>query len=156
MARSVKPFSQRLLPYVPPPDHPGETMHPRRSRRRRSTAVLTTIVLSAIATVSAVAACSMERRPGAAYAFNEPLLETLLARPPWNFGPVIVAQLFLLPGRHAGPGGDVEAICRRARQKASALRTRRTRLLGGHPALIEILADRFNAVYWRAEASKVE
>lgn len=95
--------------------------------------------------VAAVVACSMERRPGAAYAFNEPLLATLLATPPWSSGPVIVAQLFLLPGRHAGPGGDVERICQRARKNFPSLRTRRTRLLGGHPALVEILADRFGA-----------
>jgi hypothetical protein len=87
----------------------------------------------------------MERRPGAAYAFNEPLLETLLATPPWNSGPVIVAQLFLLPGRHAGPGGDIEAICRGARQQSPRLRTRRTRLLGGQAGLVAILADRFRA-----------
>jgi sirohydrochlorin ferrochelatase len=97
------------------------------------------------ATVAGVAACSMERRPGAAYAFNEPLLETLLATPPWNSGPVIVAQLFLLPGRHAGPGGDVERICREAREKSGRLRTVRTKLLGGDPALTAILADRFRA-----------
>ena len=97
------------------------------------------------ATVAGVAACSMERRPGANYAFNEPLLETLLAKPPWNSGPVIVAQLFLLPGRHAGPGGDVERICREAREKSPALRTVRTKLLGGDPALTAILADRFLA-----------
>ena len=97
------------------------------------------------ARVAAVAPCSMERRPGAAYAFNEPLLKTLLATPRWNSGPVIVAQLFLLPGRHAGPGGDIEAICRGARQQSPRLRTRRTRLLGGHAGLVEILADRFRA-----------
>jgi sirohydrochlorin ferrochelatase len=95
--------------------------------------------------VAGVTACSMERRPDAAYDFNEPLLETLLARPPWNSGPVMVAQLFLLPGRHAGPGGDVEGICRRAREKSPGLRTVRTKLVGEDPALIRILADRFLA-----------
>ena len=97
------------------------------------------------AKVAGVAPCSMERRPGAAYAFNGPLLESLLATPPWNSGPVIVAQLFLLPGRHAGPGGDVERICRRARKKFPGLRTRRTGLIGSHQGLIEILADRYRA-----------
>ena len=97
------------------------------------------------AKVAGVAPCSMERRPGAAYAFNEPLLETLLATAPWNSGPVIVAQLFLLPGRHAGPGGDVERICRRARKSSPSLRTRRTALLGGHTALVKVLADRYHA-----------
>jgi sirohydrochlorin ferrochelatase len=99
--------------------------------------------------VARVAASSMERRPGAAYAFNEPLLENLLATTPWNAGPVVVAQLFLLPGRHAGPAGDIAAICRRAREKHPRLRTVRTRLLGDHPGLIEILADRFHAAVRR-------
>ena len=97
------------------------------------------------AAVAGVSACSMERRPGVAYAFNEPLLENLLAKRPWNDGPVIVAQLFLLPGRHAGPGGDLERICRGARKKARRLRTVRTKLVGEAPELIEILADRFGA-----------
>ncbi len=95
--------------------------------------------------VAAVAPCSMERRPGAEYDFNEPLLETLLATPPWNTGPVIVAQLFLLPGRHAGPGGDIERICRQARKKAPGLRTVRTKLVGEDPALEAILTARFLA-----------
>lgn len=99
--------------------------------------------------VAAVAAGSMERRPGKAHAFNEPLLENLLAVPPWNSGPVIVAQLFLLPGRHAGPGGDIAAIIRRAREKNPKLRAVRTRLLGDHPGLIAILADRFHAAVRR-------
>jgi sirohydrochlorin ferrochelatase len=94
------------------------------------------------ASVVRVAASSMERRPGAAYAFNDPLLEKLLATPPWNAGPVVVAQLFLLPGRHAGPEGDIAAIIRRVRKKNPRLRAVRTGLLGDHPGLIEILADR--------------
>jgi sirohydrochlorin ferrochelatase len=93
--------------------------------------------------VARVAAGSMERRLGDAYAFNEPLLENLLGTPPWNAGPVIVAQLFLLPGRHAGPAGDIAAICRRAWEKNPRLRIVRTKLVGDHPGLIEILAARF-------------
>ena len=95
------------------------------------------------ADVAGVAACSMERLMGAAYAFNEPLLETLLAKPGWSSGPVIVAQLFLLPGRHAGPRGDVERICRHAREKSPGLRTVRTKLAGEDPAIIDILAAGF-------------
>jgi len=93
-------------------------------------------------TVSAVAPCSMERRPGAAYDFNEPLLETLLAQVPWNSGPVIVAQLFLQPGRHAGSEGDIAEICARAINVSPTLRVRRTEPLGTHPRLIELLAQR--------------
>ena len=95
--------------------------------------------------VAGVAPCSMERRPGAAHAFNEPLLENLLAAPPWNSGPVIVAQLFLLPGRHAGPDGDIAAIIRRARGKHPKLRAVRTKLLGEQPGLIPILTDRYRS-----------
>lgn len=96
--------------------------------------------------LAAVAPCSMERRPGSEYDFNEPLLANLLASPPWNAGHVVVAHLFLLPGRHAGPGGDIAGICQAA-EKASGgrLRTIRTGLLAEHPLLLDILADRFAA-----------
>ncbi len=93
-----------------------------------------------------VAACSMERRPGAAYAFNEPLLENLLASEPWRSGPVVVAQLFLLPGRHAGPGGDIATICRRVKAQHPRLRIARTALLGEHPGLIGLLAERYRSI----------
>lgn len=97
--------------------------------------------------VAAVAPCSMERRPEPAYAFNEPLLAGLLDSAPWNAGRVIVALQFLAPGRHAGKDGDVAKICRAAEAKHPGLETRPTALVGAHPLLIEILADR-----WRAAA----
>ena len=56
-----------------------------------------------------VIACSMERREGPEYAFNEPLLETALRGCNSN---VTILMLFVLPGRHAGPGGDVETIAK--------------------------------------------
>lgn len=94
-----------------------------------------------------VAAASMERRESAAYDFCEPLLAKLLRSPDWNSGDVIVAMQFLLPGRHAGPNGDVAEICREAEAaSASALRTTMTDLVGTHPLLVEILADRWRAV----------
>lgn len=92
-----------------------------------------------------VAAASMERREGGEYDFCEPLLERLLARPGWREGDVTVAMQFLLPGRHAGPAGDVAQICRRAEAAAPGLRTRLTPLVGEHPLLVEILADRARA-----------
>lgn len=92
-----------------------------------------------------VAAASMERREGAEYDFCEPLLERLLARPGWREGAVTVAMQFLLPGRHAGPEGDVAQICRRAEAAAPGLRTRLTPLVAEHPLLLEILADRARA-----------
>lgn len=97
--------------------------------------------------VAAVAPCSMERRPGDEYAFNEPLLAGLLSRRDWQTGTVIVAQLFLLPGRHAGPGGDIARICQDAERAAGGrLRTLRGGLLGDDPLLLDILTDRARSV----------
>ena len=93
----------------------------------------------------AVAPCSMERRAGADYDFNDPLLAALLDTPPWSDGRVIVALQFLLPGRHAGPDGDVAQLCRQAEAKHPPLRTQLTGLVGAHPLLLEILADRWAA-----------
>jgi hypothetical protein len=96
--------------------------------------------------VEAVAVASMERREGAEYAFNEPLLATRLATPPFDTGVVVVALQFLSPGRHAGPGGDVAAICSAAEQTAAAagrvLRTATTATLADDPRLVEVLARR--------------
>lgn len=91
-----------------------------------------------------VAPASMERREGAAYDFCEPLLERLLRSPGWNAGDVIVAMQFLLPGRHAGPDGDVAEICRSAEAASNgALHTTMTGLVAEHPLLVDILADRW-------------
>ena len=95
--------------------------------------------------VAAVAPGSMERRPGPDYDFNQPLLSDLLATPPWNSGSVVVAMQFLLPGRHAGPEGDVARICRQAETAHPGLRTQMTGLVGDHPLLFDILADRWRA-----------
>lgn len=89
-----------------------------------------------------VAACSMERRDGPDYAFNEPLLERLLDTPPFTTGRVIVAMLFLSPGRHAGPDGDVAGICRAAEERHPGLSTTLTGLLGDHPAMPGLVARR--------------
>jgi sirohydrochlorin ferrochelatase len=98
--------------------------------------------------VAAVAPASMERRAGPDYDFAKPLLADLLAVPPWNAGRVIVAMQFLLPGRHAGPDGDVAKICRAAEAAHPGLQTCRTKLVAEHPLLLDILADR-----WRAAIS---
>lgn len=94
------------------------------------------------AAVRAVAPCSMERRKGEEYAFADPLLAALLAQAPFAAGQVVAAMLFLSPGRHAGPEGDVAQICRAAEAAQPGLRVMMTDLLGGHPALIELLAER--------------
>jgi len=90
-----------------------------------------------------VAGCSMERREGAEFDFNEPTLAHLLARSGWKTGPLVVAMLFIAPGRHAGPDGDVARLVRAARGADSEVRF--TPLLGSHPQLLDILADRVAA-----------
>lgn len=92
--------------------------------------------------VRAAHAASMERRPGPEYAFADPLLEHLLDVPGCDAGVVIIAMFFLLPGRHAGPTGDVAQIAAAARARHPGLRTVMTPLLGAHPGLIPILTDR--------------
>jgi sirohydrochlorin ferrochelatase len=101
-----------------------------------------------------VAASSMERRNGVAYDFCEPLLAGLLRQPDWNNGTVIVAMQFLLPGRHAGPEGDVAKICRDAEvASGGALRTRLTGLVGEHSLLVEILTDRWRQARQESDSS---
>ncbi len=92
--------------------------------------------------VETVAAASMERRPGPEYAFNDPLLEDLLEQPGWNTGQVVVAMLFLSPGRHAGKDGDIARICRLAEERHPGLETCMTALMGQHPGIIPVLQRR--------------
>jgi sirohydrochlorin ferrochelatase len=97
----------------------------------------------------AVVAASMERRAGAEYDFNEPLLERALAAPPCGdgAGDVVLAPLFFFPGRHAGPGGDIETIARAAERKCAGLRVHLASLVGEHPLLVDMLADRWREAF---------
>lgn len=92
--------------------------------------------------VACVAAASMERREGDEYRFNEPLLENLLALPEFKAGPVILAMLFLSPGRHAGEGGDIAEICAAAEKQHPGLSVTTTKLVGEHPGIVDILHSR--------------
>jgi hypothetical protein len=82
-------------------------------------------------------ACSMERREGAEHDFNEPLLEDALQSAK---GDAVILMLFLLPGRHAGPDGDVATIAKE--HAPSGLRWKLSPLLGTHPALPALLFRR--------------
>jgi len=97
-----------------------------------------------------VVAASMERREGTAYDFNEPLLARALSD---VAGEGIVVPLFFSPGRHAGPGGDIEEICAEAERARPGLRVHLTRLVGEHPLLVAILADRARAASERRSAT---
>lgn len=96
--------------------------------------------------VSSVSAASME---GGEHAHNHPLLAEALAAHSARSDPaaptdgaanVVVALLFLSPGRHAGPVGDVARICGAAEDATPALRCHLTDLVGTHPLAATALA----------------
>lgn len=93
--------------------------------------------------VKAVGAASMERRLDEHYAFNEPLLENRLRTAPFNNGDVVLAQLFLSPGKHAGADGDIAQICEEAQKVSENLKVHRCELVGTHSDIIEILVNRY-------------
>lgn len=89
------------------------------------------------ADIGPLAAASME---GAEQIHNHPLLAAQLAAPGFEHGDVVIAPLFLSPGRHAGPRGDLAQIARRAALASrSALRCHFTALPGTHPRIGELL-----------------
>ncbi len=92
--------------------------------------------------ISGFSTCSMERRDGEEYDFNEPLLENLLDEKKEEFEEMLVAQLFLSPGRHARKGGDLDLICNSFADLSPSRRLVRTDLLGTHPLVIETLVER--------------
>lgn len=90
---------------------------------------------------SIVEASSMERREGDEYAFNEPLLENILGSEGFD-KEVILSMLFISPGRHAGPAGDIVEICQQAEQNHPELRTYMSDLFATHKMIIPLLAKR--------------
>lgn len=88
----------------------------------------------------------MERRPGPEYDFNGPLLADAIDRIAQDTpeARIALSLLFLAPGRHAGEGGDIAEIVAAARRRHPGLRIRTSRLVGEHPLLPEILAERIH------------
>ena len=100
------------------------------------------------AKASGFATCSMERRKGGEYDFNEPLIEKVLDD--WgNAGvqEIVVSLLFLLTGRHAGKGGDLENIFDKAKSKFPGMRITPTRPLGENSIIYELLKDKLLQFY---------
>ena len=97
---------------------------------------------------------AMERRPGSEYDFSGELLERVLMRlgrsDPET--PAILSMLFLAPGRHAGPQGDIVGICRRVTDRIEGFRVFPSPLVGTHPGLVEILARRAREITDRGSA----
>ena len=94
-----------------------------------------------------VTACSMEKREGDAFSFNDPLLEII---PDYlnleATEDLLVAMFFLMPGRHAGEGGDVETILSNLCQNQRIRSFYKTDLIASHPMIMDILADRVRSV----------
>ena len=90
------------------------------------------------AEIGPVAAASME---GLDHAHNSPLLSDQLAAPDFARGDVVLALLFLAPGRHAGVDGDLVQIARAAEARTPGLRCHLTELLGTHPRVVGLLAQ---------------
>jgi len=78
--------------------------------------------------IGPLAAASME-------GVHPPLLAEQLRAPGFAGRAVVIAPLFLSPGRHAGPDGDIAQIC-----AASGVRCHITGLVGTHPLAIDALA----------------
>ena len=103
------------------------------------------------AEVEAAGVASMERRPGPEFAFNEPLLAGQLRRPPFDSGDVVLALQFLSPGRHAGAGGDIAAICASVRRERPDLRIWMTETIGRDENAVGVLADRYRVAAGRIQ-----
>jgi sirohydrochlorin ferrochelatase len=107
-ARIRQTIKTAEITLTPPPvivvDHGGPS--PLSAALRNQIADMVRLLLGS--TVGPVVAASME---GEEHPHNHPVLADQLRAPGFNTGPVIIALLFLSPGRHAGPGGDIAQIC---------------------------------------------
>jgi sirohydrochlorin ferrochelatase len=94
--------------------------------------------------IGPLVAASLE---GAGYTHSQPLFEDQIARPGFEHGDVIVAPLFLAPGRHAGNGGDLTQIARAAEDRLAApgLHCHFIGSIGTHPLVAETLAASLRA-----------
>lgn len=103
---------------------------------------------------SSVIACSMERRPGEQYDFNEPLLETALkvATKDQQENDLIIALLFFFPGRHAGPDGDISQICEQ--EIGTTSRLYQTTPLALHSNILNILSNRLQTALLHLDSAQ--
>jgi len=90
-------------------------------------------------------AASMESPEGLAFAFNRPLFSEILSSPALAGGDTVVAPLFLAPGRHAGPDGDLARLARAAEARRAGLRCHFAGLVGTHPRVPDIISKHLRA-----------
>jgi len=128
-------------------DHGSPT--PAVTEVRRTLAALMGAALGSRVTIDEAV---MERRIGRAYDFNGALLEDLLRGIGVREAPqsVFLSMLFLSAGRHAGPGGDIERICRGIEREFPWMHLFPTALVGCHPGTLEILQTRYEQGLWVA------
>ncbi len=122
--RSVQSAHGLLRPPVVLVDHGGPSPSSAALRDRLARQLAPTLRPE----VGSLVAASMEGE-------HPPLLADQLGAPGFAGRDVIVALLFLSPGRHAGPGGDIARIC-----AASPARCHLTELIGTHPLAAATLA----------------
>jgi sirohydrochlorin ferrochelatase len=90
------------------------------------------------AEIGALTPASLE---GEEHEHSRPLFVNALASAGFDRGDIVVAPLFLAPGRHAGPKGDLAEIAAEAEDRSSPLRCHFTALVGTHPLVLDVLAD---------------
>ncbi len=132
-------LTRRTLPATTPVivvDHGG----PSPASARLRNALADEIRAELVGAIGPLAATSME---GEEHAHNRPLLAEQLDAPGFNRGDVVIAPLFLSPGRHAGANGDLAEIAHAAevRPARPALRCHFTELIGTHPRAVDTLAS---------------
>jgi CbiX len=136
-ARTLEVAAGLDEPAVVVVDHGGPSAESARIRDRIAGAVRHRLA----GRVREVQAASMESPEGEAFRFNRPLLAEVLSQPPFDVGNVVITPLFLSPGRHAGPEGDLAQIARTATSASPRLRCHFTGLIGTHARAAEALAE---------------
>jgi sirohydrochlorin ferrochelatase len=96
-------------------------------------------------------AASMESPEGPGFAFNRPLFSEILSSPALAGGDTVVAPLFLAPGRHAGPDGDLARLARAAEARRAGLRCHFAGLVGTHPRVPEVISGHLRAALLASE-----
>ena len=94
-------------------------------------------------TAQSVLGASMERRDGAQYEFNEPLLEHALEDCA-NRGvrDVLVAKMLIQPGKHSGKKGDIDQIIDSVSDQRSRMRVHIVRQIFQQKDLVLLLTNR--------------
>ena len=118
---------------------------PTGARTRNYVATRLTELLGRI--VEKVVPSSMERRDGVEYDFNEPLFERALVESAQNgSGNIVLARLFLQPGKHNGKDGDVEQICLSVSSRYPSMRIYNLPAVFSEKRLVQLLKRRLSQI----------